>query len=130
MPTYNPYYHVGGRFGTEDYRYVQKEAVAKGQKSGGFRWRDNYWTGPGQFVDEWLEGDDSKIIMDKALDFIKRKSTEKKPFLSVIWFHTPHTPVVAGNDQRAKYPERDMQEQHWFGSISAWAEYYKFNPFG
>ncbi len=122
MPTYNPYYHVGGDFGSEDYRHVQKEPVAKGQKTGGFRWRDNYWTGPGQFTDEWLEGDDSEIIMDKALDFIIRKSADKKPFFSAIWFHTPHTPVVAGNNQRTKYPERSIQEQHWFGSISAMDE--------
>ncbi|HKI87423.1 MAG TPA: sulfatase-like hydrolase/transferase, partial [Draconibacterium sp.] len=119
MPTYNPYYQVGGKIGTNDYRYIQKEPVAKGQKTGGHKWPDFYWTGPGQFVDEWLEGDDSKIIMDKAIDFIQRKSIESTPFLSVIWFHTPHTPVVAGNEQRAKYPEQDMQGQHWFGAISA-----------
>lgn len=122
MPTYNPYYHVGGNFGTEDYQYIQNVPVSKGQKNNGFRWRDFYWTGPGQFVDEWLEGDDSKLIMDKAINYINRKSIEKIPFLSVIWFHTPHTPVIAGNEQRAKYPELDIQRQHWFGSISAMDE--------
>jgi len=56
------------------------------------------------------------------LDFIERKSKEENPFLSVIWFHTPHTPVVAGNEQRSKYPNQDMQGQHWFGAISAMDE--------
>ncbi len=122
MPTYNPYYHVGGDYGTDDYRFVQNEAVEKGQTTGGFRWRDHYWTGPGQIVDEWLEGDDSKIIMDRAIDFIERKSIENQHFLSLIWFHTPHTPVVAGNEYRNMYPDQDFQGQHWFGMVTAMDE--------
>ncbi len=74
MPDYNPYYQVGGSYGTKDYRQVQSEPVEKGQRTGGFTWESRYWTGPGQIVDEWLEGDDSKIMMDRALDFIQRKS--------------------------------------------------------
>ena len=119
MPTYNPYYHVGGAYGTDDYRYVQSEPVARGQRSGGHRWRDYYWTGPGEFVDEWLEGDDAEIIMDRALDFVERQAAAAVPFLSLIWFHTPHTPVVAGNDDRALYAEQPLEGQHWFGAITA-----------
>jgi len=122
MPTWNPYYHVGGPFGTEDYRHVQTEAVGLGQRDGGYPWRDRYWTGPGQVVDEWLEGDDSRIIMDRSLDFIQRMAADKSPFLAVIWFHTPHTPVVAGNEYRDLYPELSIEKQHWFGSITAMDE--------
>ena len=122
MPTYNSYYQVGGDFGTDDYRYVQNEPVKKGQNTGGFRWKDFYWTGENEYLKDPPEGDDSKVIMDKALDFIERKSVERTPFLSLIWFHTPHTPVAAGNEQRVKYPEQDMQRQHWFGAISAMDE--------
>jgi arylsulfatase A-like enzyme len=119
MPTYNPYYQVGGDFGTDDYQFVQNQPVEKGQNTGGFRWKDYYWNGEDEFLKDAPEGDDSKVIMDKALDFIERKSTEENPFLSVIWFHTPHTPVTAGNDQRAKYAGLEMDQQHWFGAISA-----------
>ena len=119
MPTYNPYYHVGGAFGSGDYRHVQTEAVARGQRAGGHRWRDYYWTGPGQFVDEWLEGDDAEIIMDRALDFVQRQAAADTPFLSLIWFHTPHTPVVAGDSDRALYAEQPIDGQHWFGAITA-----------
>jgi len=122
VPTYNPYYHVGGSFGKKDYRHVQREPVEKGQKTGGNVWKERYWTGPGQLADEWLEGDDSKIIMDRALDFIERKTREGLPFLAVIWFHTPHTPVVAGNEYRAMYPGQPIEKQHWFGSITAMDE--------
>lgn len=119
VPNYNPYYHVGGSYGSDSYRQVQTEPVAKGQRTGGNIWRDRYWTGPGQLVDEWLEGDDSEIIMDRAIDFINDKAGKKSPFLAVIWFHTPHTPVVAGNEQRNLYPGLSIAQQHWFGAITA-----------
>lgn len=119
MPTYNPYYHVGGDYGTDDYRFLQTEAVEENQTTGGFRWRDHFWTGPGQIVDSWLAGDSSEIIMDQALEFIERNVDQQEPFLAVIWFHTPHTPVVAGNDDRAIYPDEPIEAQHWYGSITA-----------
>jgi len=119
MPTYNPYYHVGGAFGSDDYRYIQTESVSRGQRNGGHRWRDYYWTGPGQFVDDWLEGDDAEIIMDRSLDFIQRQAAAEVPFLSLVWFHTPHTPVVAGDGDRALYAEQPIDGQHWFGAITA-----------
>ena len=122
MPTWNPYYHVGGSFGTDDYRHVQTEPVELGQRSGGDAWRDRYWTGPGQVVDEWLEGDDSRIIMDRSLDFIQRIKEKDSPFLAVIWFHTPHSPVVAGNEYRNMYADLSMEKQHWFGCITAMDE--------
>jgi len=119
VPTYNPYYHLGGDFGTDEYRHLQTEPVVRGQRSGGFRWRDHYWTGPGQIVDQWLEGDDSTIIMDRALDFIARKAAARTPLLALVWFHTPHTPIVAGDDDRKPYADQSMPAQHWYGCISA-----------
>lgn len=119
MPTYNPYYHLGGEFGTPDYRHLQTEPVKLGQRSCGFRWRDFYWTGPGQFVDEWLEGDDSEIVMDRAIDFIDRQAALEQPFLTLVWFHTPHTPLVASNEDRRPYADQPMPAQHWFGAIAA-----------
>lgn len=119
MPTYNPYYYVGGDYGSEDYRHLQNEEVALGQRSDGFRWRDHYWTGPGELVDDWLAGDDSKIITDRALDFIDTQVEAGKPFLALVWYHTPHTPLVAGAEDRAPYSELPMEAQHWFGSLTA-----------
>jgi arylsulfatase A-like enzyme len=119
MPTYNPYFQVGGDYGTEAYRHVQDRPVKKGQRTDGFRWRDHYWIGPGQVADDWLEGDDSQIIMDRAISFMQHRSREKKPFLSVIWFHAVHTPVVAGDDDRSHFADRAMAAQHWFGCIRA-----------
>ena len=119
MPTYNPYYHVGGDYGSDDYRFLQTEAVEENQTTGGFRWRDYFWVGPGEIEDSWLGGDSSKIIMDRAIEFIEKSNESEQPFLAVVWFHTPHTPVVAGNDDRALYPDQSVEAQHWYGSITA-----------
>ena len=71
---------VGGEFGTDDYRHLQTEPVKLGQREGGFRWRTCYWTGPGQLVEEGLlEGDDSKLIVDRAIDFIDRQEAAGRP---------------------------------------------------
>ena len=81
-----------------------------------------YWTGPDKRVsDDVLQGDDSKLIMDRAAHFIERTSKAKKPFFAVIWFHAPHTPVVADEAHRALYPDhpKALYGQHYHGSISA-----------
>ena len=122
MPTYNPYYHVGGSFGNDDYKHVQSVPVDYGQQSNGSEWKDKYWTEDGKMVNEALAGDDSKIIMDRSLAFIRKQVDEEKPFFTMIWFHTPHTPVVAGNEHRAIYSNLSMEQQHWYGSISAMDE--------
>ncbi|MDG2013472.1 MAG: sulfatase-like hydrolase/transferase [Pirellulaceae bacterium] len=46
-----------------------------------------------------LSGDDSKIVMDRVLPFIERSVKNQQPFFAVIWFHTPHKPLVDANEQ-------------------------------
>ncbi len=74
-----------------------------------------YWEN-GAPVREKLTGDDSRIIMDRALGFIGRA---RKPFLAVIWFHTPHEPVRALPEYRAKFASYSEKEQHFWGAITA-----------
>lgn len=61
-----------------------------------------YWTGPERFVpldaDE-LKGDDSAIIAREALAFIEQSVADDRPFLAVVWFHTPHKPVNTPNNK-------------------------------
>ncbi|MUH36353.1 N-acetylgalactosamine 6-sulfate sulfatase [Zobellia amurskyensis] len=79
----------------------------------------SYWTGPKQIVTDNLEGDDSRVIMDRAIPFIEEAVKSKKPFLTVIWFHTPHLPVLAGEEDRNLYVNLSEDEQHYYGVISA-----------
>ncbi|MCF7855764.1 MAG: sulfatase-like hydrolase/transferase [Candidatus Pacebacteria bacterium] len=81
-----------------------------------------YWTGPGRWAKENLDGDDSRVIMDRAIPFIRWAAEQKQPFLAVIWFHSPHSPVRASNRHRAMYARRSFDEQHYFGCITAMDE--------
>lgn len=66
-----------------------------------------------------LEGDDSRVIMDRVVPFIRRASAGKQPFLAVVWFHAPHEPVVAGPKYREMYRQYSEGEQHYYGCITA-----------
>ncbi|TWU43524.1 Arylsulfatase [Novipirellula aureliae] len=84
-----------------------------------------YWTGPDQFVpldDDSLKGDDSRVIMDRAIPFIQNAVKQQKPFLAVIWFHTPHSPTVAGPEYKAMYSDLDDNHQHYYGCVTAMDE--------
>ena len=66
-----------------------------------------------------LTGDDSRLIMDHALPFIRGAAKADKPFLAVIWFHAPHLPVVAGEQFTKPYKSLDKYTQHYYGCIAA-----------
>lgn len=73
----------------------------------------------GKLETENLAGDDSRVLMDRAIPFIRKAATAKTPFLAVIWFHAPHEPVVAGPEYLKMYPGLSEGEQHYYGCITA-----------
>ena len=109
VPTYNPMIIPKG---------WRKKANSKAGKPFG----TYYWVGPGKKATGNLEGDDSRIIMDRAIPFIENAVESGKPFFAVIWFHTPHLPVVAGPKHRALYEDQPVPAQHYFGCITAMDE--------
>lgn len=82
----------------------------------------HYWNDAGEMVNDNLSGDDSRIIMDRAVPFIKQSAEVQKPFFCVIWFHTPHLPVVAGPRYRAMYAKQDLYHANYYGCITAMDE--------
>ena len=79
----------------------------------------HYWTGTEKMVpSKDVHGDDSVLIMSQALPFIRQASKAGTPFLAVIWFHTPHLPVVSAP------PYTDGYEKHkdYYGCITAMDE--------
>ncbi|GGZ13346.1 N-acetylgalactosamine-6-sulfatase [Echinicola pacifica] len=78
-----------------------------------------YWTGPGEIVTDNLEGDDSRVIMDRAIPFIENAVKDDQPFMAVVWFHTPHLPVLAGEEDRAMYDHLSEDQQHYYGVLTA-----------
>ena len=69
-----------------------------------------------------LEGDDSRVIMDRAVPFIKEAAKNQRPFFAIIWFHTPHLPVVAGPEHVKSYTEYDSYARNFYGCVSAMDE--------
>ncbi len=78
-----------------------------------------YWSGYREYVTDNLSGDDSRVIVDRVLPFIKKSVDNSEPFLSVVWFHAPHTPVVAGESYKKLYSNESDDKQHYYGCITA-----------
>jgi len=81
-----------------------------------------YWREDGARETENLEGDDSRVIMDRVIPFIRKAVKARKPFLAVVWFHAPHLPCVAGPRHRKLYAGRPERLQHFYGCIMAMDE--------
>ena len=97
--------------------------------------------GPGVFgFDEWLsvtnffdrnpllsrmgkfeefKGDSSEVIVGEALKFIKRQAASETPFLSVIWYGTPHSPFAASDQDKADFGGLDKRSQDHYGELVA-----------
>jgi arylsulfatase A-like enzyme len=81
-----------------------------------------YWIGNEKKAVKNLDGDNSKVIMDRVLPFIERSSRNNSPFFATIWFHTPHLPVVADEKLRSLYPDLEVTRQVYYGTISGMDE--------
>ena len=81
-----------------------------------------YWDKNGDLITQDLEGDDSEIIMNRAIPFIEEAIRIGNPFFAVIWFHAPHLPVLADSLHRAMYEGYNNEEQNYFGCITAMDE--------
>jgi arylsulfatase A-like enzyme len=85
-------------------------------------WGGSVYIHNGEQVTDKLAGDDSRVIMDRAIPFIETAIAQEKPFLATIWFHAPHEPVVAGPAYLEKYPGLPQEQQHLYGCITAMDE--------
>jgi len=112
VPTWNPLIDPG----------KIKHKGNSNDKGKGKPYGNDYFTGPGQTVTENTDGDDSRVIMDRALPFIQSAVEKEKPFFAAIWFHTPHSPVVGGPKYRQMYAKHSEGEQHYYACITAMDE--------
>jgi arylsulfatase A-like enzyme len=79
----------------------------------------HYWNEAGEIVTDNLKGDDSRIIMDRVVPFVRNCVEQSDPFLAVVWLHAPHLPVLASDDDRKRYSQFPEQTQHYYGCITA-----------
>ena len=78
-----------------------------------------YWNERGEPVTQNTRGDNSRVIMDRAIPFIRGAAKRGQPFFSIVWFHAPHLPVVAGPRHAAMYAKHPKYAQHYYGCITA-----------
>ena len=50
-----------------------------------------------------IEGESSKIIIDEAIKFIQQAQNNKQPFMTVVWFGSPHEPYSGLPEDLALY---------------------------
>ena len=68
---------------------------------------------------EKFHGDSSDVTTDEALKFIKKQAAAGKPFLSVVWFGSPHVPHQALPADKALYATLPEKDQNYYGEITA-----------
>ncbi len=88
----------------------------------GTPWRSAYWNERGERERDNLAGDDARVIVDRVEPFLRACARDQQPFLAVIWFHTPHTPIVAGPEYRNAFSNHPEPLQHYYGAIKAMDE--------
>jgi arylsulfatase A-like enzyme len=70
-------------------------------------------------VPEKFHGESSDVTTDEALKFIRRQVEAGKPFLTVVWFGSPHVPHEAAEADKALYAALPEREQNYYGEITA-----------
>ena len=81
----------------------------------------NYWHN-GKRATENLDKDDSRVIMDRVIPFIEQSVKQETSFLAVIWFHSPHLPVISGKKYTQPYSDLDPYVQQYYGCLAAMDE--------
>ena len=79
--------------------------------------RDPILSRQGKF--EEFQGDSSEIVVAQALDFIGNQAGGEAPFLTVIWYGTPHNPFKAADADMAAFKELDEESRHHYGELVA-----------
>ena len=79
--------------------------------------RDPIMSRMGKF--EEFQGDSSEIIVGEALEFIGKQSGAGKPFFTVIWYGSPHDPMVAAEEDMTAFGELEEKSRNHYGELVA-----------
>ena len=59
------------------------------------------------------------IIVNEALKFIKKSVEESKPFFTVIWDGSPHSPFIADDKDNIDFNNLDERSKNHYGELVA-----------
>ena len=68
---------------------------------------------------EEFKGDSSEIIVNEALKFIRKQAKAEQLFFAVIWYGTPHDPMVAIEADMAGFDGLDRRSRNQLGELVA-----------
>jgi arylsulfatase A-like enzyme len=116
--------YVTGHFGKWHLGPVRKESPVSPGNSGFDEWlsspnffdNDPILSREGKAVK--THGESSMVTVDAAIEFIRKHSDAKKPFLAVVWFGSPHNPHIAAEEELIQYSGLPENLQHYYGEIS------------
>ena len=90
---------------------------------------DEWFSSPNFFdLNPWMcrngkavktEGEGSEVVVDAALEFIRKAGSAKKPFLAVVWFGSPHAPHAGTPQDLALYAGQPKGQQNFLAEITA-----------
>jgi arylsulfatase A-like enzyme len=117
--------YATGHFGKWHLGSMRADSPASPGRSGFDRW----FSSPNFFeIDPWMsrngkaiqtKGEGSEVIVDAALDFIRKSAREDRPFLAVVWFGSPHSPHVATEADLAAYADQPGRQRAFLAEITA-----------
>jgi len=70
-------------------------------------------------IPEKFEGDSSEIIVAEALQFITRQHSARKPFFTILWCGSPHSPFKASDPDKAPFSSLDPASADHHGELVA-----------
>lgn len=65
-----------------------------------------------------IQGESSEVVVDAALQFIGKAVKNEQPFLTVVWFGSPHSPHKATAKDKGLYQEHGRAADY-YGEITA-----------
>lgn len=74
----------------------------------------------GEFIE--FKGESSKIIVDEALNFIKKEKDSEQPLFIVIWYGSPHSPWVADAQDKKPFDTLEENAQNHYGELKSMDE--------
>lgn len=65
-----------------------------------------------------IKGESSVVAAEAALEWMKKVNQSGQPFLSVVWFGSPHGPHRAVEQDRKLYEGQPKSSQHFLGEVT------------
>ena len=68
---------------------------------------------------EEFKGDSSEIIVDEALKHLERAHGSGRPTFTVIWYGSPHAPMIAAEEDMRDFPQLERNSRNHYGELVA-----------